>query len=419
MKQFATYLHYGFLPAPELAADEGLLLWGNPRQMKRKAAEGPVSLVDEGVRVLKQAFSDEIVRSSAGKLNIVPLSGGLDSRSILAALMENVPREQVLAVTFGTPGALDYDIGRLVAKATGVRAEHLDLSSSAWRWDADELLVVAKDVTSPTRIFEAYVNGAIPLRFGAESVYWSGFMGDPLAGSHLAPVPSSNWETAIDRFVPHNRFSCSVSLTPPGFDPKQPLPQAPFLHHEQLSYDEQMDFAIRQRCLIRNLVAPLRVNYRMPFLHPDWVDFILNVSRDFRQRQVLYRSILARAYPEWFSLPTKTSFGASLMSPSWKVAMYRTEGWLWRQLRRRMPWLPWAIDPFINYVDFDQALRKREDLKAAVGDNIQDLKARGIVDWLDMDTMWADHQNGKANHASALIALASAELFLKAGKLAA
>jgi hypothetical protein len=418
MKDVATYLHNGSLPSSELGVDEGRRLWGNPRVEKDIGGESGTSVVDEGVRVLKHALSDAIVPGDAGKLNILPLSGGLDSRALLGALLEHVPREQILAVTFGTPGTLDYDVGRLVAKAVGVRAEHVDLSSAAWHWDADKLLLFAKGVKSPTWIFEAYVNAAIPEKFGLDAVYWSGFMGDPLAGSHLAPVSSSCWEAAVERFLPRNRFSRSVSLTPPGFDPKQVLPQAAFLDHKRLSYDEQIDFAVRQRCLIQNLIAPVRADYRMPFLHPAWVDFVLNVPRVHRENQSLYRAILAETYAEIFSLPTKTNFGAPLMTPNWRVFLYRLERWGWRQLRKQTSWLPWGIDPLINYVDFDRALREREDLKVTILDNIQDLSRRGFVDWLDINSLWKAHQRTEANHGYALIGLASTELFLKAGRLA-
>ena len=44
------------------------------------------------------------------------------------------------------------------------------------------------------------------------------------------------------------------------------------------------------------------------------------------------------------------------------------------------------------------------------------LKKRKIVDWIDIDEIWKRHINKTADHADALLTLASLEIHLKAGK---
>ena len=66
-----------------------------------------------------------------------------------------------------------------------------------------------------------------------------------------------------------------------------------------------------------------------------------------------------------------------------------------------------------NYIDFDAGLREREDLRSLIKENLYDLNKRGIVDWLNIDRIWHRHQHKKANHADALIMLASLEINLK------
>lgn len=46
--------------------------------------------------------------------------------------------------------------------------------------------------------------------------------------------------------------------------------------------------------------------------------------------------------------------------------------------------------------------------------NIQDLKKRRIVGWINIDGIWKRHQSRNANHADALTLLTSLEIYLKA-----
>ena len=70
---------------------------------------------------------------------MVPLSGGLDSRTILAALLEAGLKDRITTVTYGTPGTWDYDIACDVVVATQ-KVPYLE-SLSVMR-SADVLLVI-------------------------------------------------------------------------------------------------------------------------------------------------------------------------------------------------------------------------------------------------------------------------------------
>jgi len=55
----------------------------------------------------------------SGKKHVVPISGGLDSRAILASLLKFTEAANIYTYTFGTPSTFDYEIGNLIAKETG------------------------------------------------------------------------------------------------------------------------------------------------------------------------------------------------------------------------------------------------------------------------------------------------------------
>lgn len=73
------------------------------------------------------------------------------------------------------------------------------------------------------------------------------------------------------------------------------------------------------------------------------------------------------------------------------------------------------VTPFLqpDRVDFEEGLRPRSDLKTVVHESLQDLRKRDLVDWLDPEELWRQHQNRRRKHADALTPLASLEINLK------
>ena len=409
----STFLHFGYLPSPDVR----LPVWLVDRS-DRQRRPGDADRVDlsswiaEGVGVLKRVFQDSV--GGPAMAHVVPLSGGLDSRAILGGLLENLETREIRAVTFGSPGTWDYEIGRDVARAASVRWEAIDLSSEDWRWEIAPLVKTAKRLERPIGLFDTHVNHQVPERFGAGNVYWSGFMGDPLSGSHLPHRDSATWGEAQEHFVRGNRFCRSVDLLPPDFEPRRCLPPSPLSGGEDLCYDEQLDFAVRQQCLIRHIVFPKGYEYRTPFLHPAWVSFILSVPRRYREGQYLYEEILKAAYARLFALPAKNNLGLPLNAAPWRKGA-RLLGLGARGLARRIaPSLFCSISPGLNYIDFDRDIRRRPDLRATIGASLQDLRRRGLVDWINLESIWQRHQHGQGNHADALMLLASLEIHLKA-----
>jgi len=281
--KISSFLHFGYLPI--LNEDVLSQPWARSRAkdhiMKKEAEK---ELVAHGVQVLKSVFI-KILEAGYRSQNIVPLSGGLDSRAILAGLLENVDSRNIRAVTFGSPGTWDFEIGRNVARQAGVNCESIDISSEAWKWEISGLEKVAELTEGIIRVFPAYVNYQIPNQFGTECDYWSGYMGDPLSGSHLLNIDSTTWDQAKLLFSIRNKYCKSLNLTSPEFDFTKFLPAEPFIESKLLCYDEQIDFGIRQLCYVRRIVLPKGYVFRTPFLHADWVDFMLNVPRYYRKDQ--------------------------------------------------------------------------------------------------------------------------------------
>jgi hypothetical protein len=408
-KILSAFLYYGYIP--HIPQDINEQDWLTTKEESTVISK-PVTeafLINEGVQKLKQLFT----HSDKG-LQVILLSGGLDSRAILGGLIESGFRDQLVTVTFGVPGTWDYRIGRLVAQHANVRHYNFDLRDIVIKQEALE--ETARKLNQWMWLFDAFFIRQLYEQFGTEPTYWSGFMGDPLSGSHVTKQPSQSWQIALQRFARRNKFCRSLDLRMPGFDPTSVLPQSPICDPCQLGYDDQLDFFLRQFGYIKQIVLPNRYNTRTPFLRPEWTDFVLNLPHHLRYNQYLYKKILYRTYPDLFSLPTKTNYGLPICSPTAAVWLRRQFSRAYSGLRRHIYPQFWSIHPAENYIDFDRQIRENDHLKKLIYINIKSLKERLKATWIDLDVLWHRHQLGQANNGRVLTLLASLEIYLKLGE---
>ena len=80
-------------------------------------------LIDIGSEIWRDSISSNFKKNQT---HLVPLSGALDSRAILAGILEHTEANNIYTYTFGSPKALDYEIGNYVAKKLGTNHTSLD-----------------------------------------------------------------------------------------------------------------------------------------------------------------------------------------------------------------------------------------------------------------------------------------------------
>lgn len=361
------------------------------------------TLIKTGSKLWFNAISETF---DINKEHVVPLSGGLDSRAILAGLLEHTEAGNIRTYTFGIPGALDYEIGNYVAKKCGTKHIKFNLNNHVYR--QDELEDISKRVRQQTILFHhCPVWDADKLYKGC--VVWSGFMGDPLAGSHLQTEPSKSLEEAKKIFIKKNRYVKSIELKKEttGFSD---LINCELIDLNLLTLDEQLDFQNRQIKYIVPHVLMEGYAYKTPFLYQPWIDFILSVDNKHRHKMALYKKILLRSFPKIFSYRTKTCKGLPLNPSRYQIFVEKVQNKIERFT---------GIDAkykYINYMDFNRSIREKPDLKDIFISNITDLYKRDIIDWIDINKILKDHIENRGNYADALITLCSLEIHLKTGK---
>ncbi len=344
-----------------------------------------------GLSSFRNAVNQELCQEDIGKTHVVPLSSGLDSRAILAALLDHpdIDKSKIHTVSFGSPGTWDFDIGKQVAKEAKVSNTAIDLTDKSFDWSIESLREYATGQDMPRRILDGYVNSKVSSIIDDEFVIWSGFMGDPTAGGHQPKSPRKNWDDACRYFVYQEQY-CE-ELVHPDFDPLSILPDTPFVSYEQLSYEEQLDFALRQQCLIAPIVLGSS-HYRTPFLQPSWLEFSLNLSREHRNDRKLFKKIFRISFPDLFSLPTDANSGLSLSAhPVRRVARNKRLG-----LAKRVYSMVGMefCHPATNYINFPAAFRRDNQLRDTVYSLLQGFNARDIANWIDPLNIWQEHQNG-------------------------
>lgn len=397
-------LHYGY--------DPGCRRGGLPDAIVDAVTEEPhagdaETLAAMTVDAFREAVAAELDGVADDATHVVPVSAGLDSRAILATLLErpDVDPSSVRTVTFGSPGTWDYDVGRQVATVAGVDHTAIDLTADDFDWSESALREYAATRDCPGALFDGYANAAVSAVAPADAVLWVGFMGDVTAGSHQPADPREEWADARAYFAERERYA--TGLTAPDYDPRSTLPDEPFVSRRRLCYEEQLDFAFRQQCAIGPIVVG-GDDYRIPFTQPAWLRCILNVPAKHRQGRSLFVDAFSEAFPELFALPTDAKAGLPVSAGETRPKLRRARLLLSQTVSSLVG--RDFTHPATNYLDFESAFRSGE-LRAVAKALIEDFADRDVADWLEPRALFAEHRTG-VDRTREIQVLCNAELYL-------
>lgn len=421
------YLYYGNLFFPredgffyDLIKNKQSFLDNYPDIVKKLKDPNSLSVsIQHGVGTFKKAVEDILSKSySSNKLHVVPLSGGLDSRAILACLLDYLPNENILTVTYGWKGTHDFEIGRLISKKAGVK--NLSIDMSEFTWNTEKLVSACRLSGWDCFSTPAYVHSFLGL--GPENIYWSGFLGGHLVGgADLPKKPSETWQEAKDKFIKKNKLKPITLLSPKSdFSPDNILPQEPLVDRKVIGYDEQLALAIRQATLIKRNRFCDGFDWRAPFIHPSWAGMCLNLPQELLLDQMFYKKVLISGWPQLFKNMPEKKYGKLTKKEKpkvWKLGkkVFRRGVKMTRKFAQNHGILPYKPDLGINRIDMDWALRERTDVRFTIYENLQDLMNRDIIKEVNINKLFDDHQKNIANYGDLLLKLTLLELRIKAG----
>lgn len=397
------FLYWGYLPSQSVLLPE-------VSRIVDRLQPGTLPRAGAFATAFMEAVDTLLARHGGGP-HVVPLSGGYDSRLILAGLLNRLSASEISAVTFGVPGAPDYEMAQQVAERAGIEQVLVDLRQVTWDWG--DLVEFASGLGRPVSVFESYLFHQVRLPFGKDACYWSGFGGDALAGSHLPRVPSTSWEQAVQAFQRGNRAAPAPELIPPGLEPLSSLPAEPPAPGSPLGLDDQLDLAVRQPCYIRPVVSRKGYIEAEPLLHPSWAVPMLSLPAVPAVRRRHHKGAIARLAPRLYEVPATANRGLPASAPRWRVQIKRLRR---KALSVMKGLLGQPMLPPPNYVAFSEALRRQGPLQGVVYEAGQAVEARGLTPWVDVDQLWRMHQAGTADATNALLTLASAGILLQSSE---
>lgn len=396
------YLHFNYLPPRENYA--------LPFTVPVKHFELPTHLCNASK--VAGAVLSKIVHQSvtAGKKHFIPLSGGLDSRALLAAALE--AGADIETLTFGMPGSMDYEYGNDVAKAMGCRHHRFNLLDHLP--DTAALVDAVRNGGRWTYTFDAYFNRLLTRQMGCQPIVLHGFAGDPVAGSHYQPrVPDD--ERAVKAFAMSQQFTRVIALTRPHDNVSSWLPSFDEIPEVKgLTAYERLDFSIRQIGAIRPIVIDPKADARTPFTDPEWLALMFSAPCEWRRGCLLYEAALISRWPELFKLPTKNHIGLGLGATVYRRKFHKLSRRILGRLNRMLDLESWLLHSSHNYIDYAKTFREPGSLQELARENLTDLEVRGIVPWLSPMKLLSDHIDGLKNYERELQVLIGLEINFKA-----
>ncbi len=370
-----------------------------------------------------QKFQKAVERRLAGKAEIIlPLSGGLDSRALAGMVSKTGFSGKVHTFSYGHKYCYDVVYGKKMAKTLGYQHTFLPISS-------DYLARYAEKFVSLTGGTINCLNSHMMLFLDVFQEHESlnvitGFLGDVLTGTNFnekwmkmnedeiilktfeIPVEHLNdLKYCLNKYLYERIINVTIPTIKKYFHRINAEDLFYKAHYLTLSQRQRRYVAFNLFCY-----EPFG-DVLSPFTDNDFVDFILNLPREYLIEQNLYRKMIIKYFPEVASVPwnrTKLPLNASWL----RKGLH----WRWERLNR---------NPFVratlgrkyaklndDYLNTAEAIRtgSRDFLIEHIKNNLF------LAEYFDMDRiheMLDDHITGKSNEYGKITALLTLSLWHK------
>ena len=271
------------------------------------------SLADDFLSILDKTIQ-RIVKSADGRPIWVPLSGGLDSRLLLAKLTEHRCKN-LFAFTYGPKANDEAKVARLIAGKLGVKWKFFPTTRQEMRrffstderrsfWAFSDGLCSLPTFQDFTTLRQLELKGQLP----KNALLINGQTGDFISGGHIPPelMRSSIKTEALLALIVRKHFSLWSSLKTPerldelycnlsarlGVQLKATLQK-----DEAVAYYERFEYEERQAKYVINgqrNYEYLNRRWELPLWDRDIVSFWREIPADLKYNQALYKHALQR-----------------------------------------------------------------------------------------------------------------------------
>ncbi|MDB0023960.1 asparagine synthase-related protein [Planktomarina temperata] len=296
---------------------------------------------------------------------VVPISGGIDSRALLMELLKYRAAKDIYTFTFGVPGSLDFDIGNAIARHYGTN--HCQLP-------CDQNILSYSNASEFGRLVDYSCNLFLTpevahLRRYRDMNIWSGTVIDVFFGRHYHERTASSINAAAENFILENAQSRYFKQL---IDKKAlvEILDAPKL--PGCSLEHTIDLANRQAKFVAKHLLYDGYNFST-MLNEDLMVFALSINQNFHSKQKLYTEMMQTLYPDFNIFPCKTSIGLKLTAPNYQVFAKRLNIKLLKMLSKSF------TDPYVNYLDWEKEISETivQRISRSIGyDELSDLTVK-------------------------------------------
>ena len=352
------------------------------------------------------------------------LSGGLDSRFILAYLSDGSQRSPVHAFTWGLPDSDDARFAREIAKSLGVQHHFFELKPDWLLSKAQEAVLITDGMGN---IVNMHALATLEPEAEYAKVIYKGFLGDAMMGFGLryqlwaeyseADFVSGHLQVHKDQGVITFNQAEQETLFSPNF--RNEVKNAVFdayvagMHDSGASLlaDQRNYFDFKQRVprmTIKGVeVVRNRMMVRLPFCDNDLVEFSLTVPPGLRYERRLMKNAFIRTFPQLAQVPVSET-GLPMTACARDVMIRANRVLRWRLHSMGLKGISLEERrPYKNYnLWFRTVLRPMVEETLLTPRSLE----RGYYNPNAIQQVVSDHMGG-ANHAGRLGALIAIEMW--------
>ena len=318
------------------------------------------SFYSDGDRRLSE---DDYIDTLAGKLTnavnkrvrevsklVLPISGGLDSRTLAAVLKNENSDKKVNAYSYGHDHCYDVRFGKQIARTLGYDHKAIDITPDYIKDHSVRFQYLCEGTRTCDWAWHMIVHDIYSKEM--DGAILSGFLGDALLGARISfggVLNTKDDDTAvmkvyrnhidafddsdIERYL-HEDICRKVKNY--NFEMiRQSYFRAPT--ENKLNRARYVNLCNRQRRYVSSFLSEgeFLLNMLSPFTDNEFVDFVLQIPPDLMIGQSLYRKMITKHFPE----VAKIGYAGDgyPVQPSWWQA-----GMKWRKekYKAKLKWLP-------------------------------------------------------------------------------
>lgn len=277
---------------------------------------------------------------------VVPLSGGIDSRALLFELLKYKEASDIITYTFGPIGSYDYEIGRKIAKKLGTKHKQIEINHSSFT--KESILNFGKDIDFSCNLFLS--PPASETQEFKEANIWSGTVIDVFFGRHMYENLSHDKDSAVQNFFKNNIFAQSYKKRLPKNYVERNLIYPK--NNGLLAYEHILDLSNRQTKFVAKHVLLNSYNYST-MLTDDLLSFCISTNQKFHKNQKLYIDLLMGINEGFDKFPSKSFLGAPLGAPQATKTFYKIFSKFNSYLNKNLIWNYLNWNEYVLCKDFN------------------------------------------------------------------